>query len=176
MGVQTISTAKSAPTAATQGTSSRSVGQNTRNYAQCDRQHGRATASVNIFRPELACNLLPPRLAAWTGKTAHLRGVLGALRAGPLLREIPRLVFGEDVRAGPLWMGDPLEVVPLGDSNHPQVMPAGTLERTGEPRPTVRALVSDPAESLGWSPTSRSQLWSWTMETRWVFSPWRSKI
>ena len=84
--------------------------------------------------------------------------MLGGLWAGPLLWEIPWLGFGEHVRAGPLWMGDPLGVVSPGGSNHPQVMPAGALERTGESRPTVRALVLDPAESPGWSPTSRSTL------------------
>ena len=110
------------------------------------------------------CNPLPPRLTAWNAG------------AGLRLQEIPRLAIGERVRAGPLWMGDPLGVVPPGGSNHPQVIPTGTLERAGEPRATVRALVLDPAELPGWSPTSRSMLCLRTMETLRVCSPWRNAL
>ena len=89
---------------------------------------------------------------------------------------IPRLGIGEHVRAGPLWMGDLLGIVPLGGSNHPPVMPAGTLERIGELQPTVRALVKDPAESPGWSPNNRSTLSLRTMESLRVCFPCRNAL
>ena len=134
--VRMTPSSKSAPIAPSQDTSSNNVGENTRAYGQRARRLLRAKPP--FFRPGIACNPLPPRLTAWN---AGPRGLLGRIRAGLLLREISRLAIGERVRAGPRWTGDPPGIVPPGGSDHPQVMPAGTLERTGEPRPTVRALV-----------------------------------